>query len=384
MTANSNLPMISVVIPAYGRVEPLKYTLRSAAVSIAKSGYEGEIIVVDDGSEPPMEERLAGFDAHHPVRFVRQANQGSIVARLTGLHEAKGMYIQFLDSDDLLHSDKLREQVRVMELENLDVSYTDVAKTVLAEDYEVASFELLGSVAETSDSLDFFTKVQPSLHAPVYRREYLLNALKNPIIPQDRIFDPSGDIWLYRALTLYPAKVRKVPGAYAGIGPHEEGRYSLCWEKLGVASLGIDEAFMAATAGQPSAGSARRLLGERAYASWRLLPHDVPREYDRRMIALWQSTRSVKARRSRGPFGMVDAALSPWLAGKIYRRLRRPSYAECKTLRSKEEFAALVAKLPTPPRAAQPPFPRPPVRPPAFQRPSPKSKFLATDWPPIR
>jgi glycosyltransferase involved in cell wall biosynthesis len=89
----SAFPFISVVIPAYGRVEPLKYTLRSAAASIAKSGYVGEIIVVDDGSEPSIEEQLGGFDAHHPVRFVRQANQGSIVARMTGLREAKGKYV---------------------------------------------------------------------------------------------------------------------------------------------------------------------------------------------------------------------------------------------------------------------------------------------------
>jgi hypothetical protein len=345
--------MISVVIPAYGRVMPLKYTLRSAAASITKSGYEGEIIVVDDGSEPSIGEQLAGFDAHYPVRFVRQANQGSIVARLTGLRESKGKYIQFLDSDDLLHPDKLHEQVRVMEAENLDVTYTDVAKTVLAEDYEVASFEPLGSTAETSDSLDFFAKVQPSPHAPIYRRDYLLEALKNPIIPQNRIFDPSGDIWLYRALTLHPAKVRKVPGAYAGIGPHEEGRYSLCWEKLGVASLGIDEAFMAATTGQLSAGPAWRLLAERAYTSWRLLPHDVPGEFDRRCASLWLSVPGAATDRSRGLFGIVDVVCGAWLAGKTYRWLRRPSYAQCKTLGSKEEFAALVAKLPTPPSAAR-------------------------------
>jgi len=346
MTDDSSTPLISVVIPAYGRVEPLKYTLRSAAASIAKSGCVGEIIVVDDGSEPPIEERLAGFDAYHPVRFVQQANQGSIVARLTGLGEARGKYVQFLDSDDLLHPDKLREQVLVMEAENLDVSYTDIAKTVLAEDYEVASYGPLGSTAETRDSLDFFTKVQPSPHAPVYRREYLLGPLQEPIIPQNRVFDPSGDIWLYRALALHAAKVRKVPGAYAGIGPHEEGRYSLCWEKLGVASLGIDEAFMAATAGQAAASKARQLLAEAAYASWRLLPPDVPREFDRRCASVWQSANSVVAQRSRGLFGVVDAVLSPWRAGKIYRRLRRPSYDECKTLQDQKEFAALLVNLP--------------------------------------
>jgi hypothetical protein len=348
MTDDSATPLISVVIPAYGRVEPLKYTLRSAAVSIANSGYAGEIIVVDDGSEPSVEEQLAGFDAHQPVRFVRQANHGSIVARLTGLGEAKGKYIQFLDSDDLLHPEKLRDQVRVMEAKSLDVSYTDAASTVLGADYEVVSFELLRSTAETCDSLVLFTKVQPAPHAPVYRREYLMRALQDPIIPQNRIFDPSGDIWLYRALTLHPAKVRKVLGASAGIGPHEEGRYSLCWEKLGVASLGIDEAFMAATAGQASTERARQAVAETVYASWRLLPYDVLQEYDARKMVLWQSAPRPVTHRSRGLFGILDIVLGPRFAGKIYRRLRRPSYAQCKTLRDIGEFTELLAKLPEP------------------------------------
>jgi hypothetical protein len=353
MTDNSATPLISVVIPAYGRVEPLKYTLRSAAASIAKSGYAGEIIVVDDGSEPSIEEQLVGFDAHHPVRFVRQANQGSIVARMTGLREAKGKYVQFLDSDDLLHPEKLREQVRTMEAGDLDVSYTDVAKVALGPNYSVVSFTALGCSEETTDSMVLFAKLHPLPHPPVYRREFLEAALRDPIIPQNRVFDPSGDIWLCRVLAVHAAKVRKVPGPYAGIGPHEEGRYSLCWEKLAVASLGIEEAFMAATAGQPSAGPARRLVAERAYASWRLLPHDVPGEFDRRCASLWLGVPGAATDRSRGLFGVVDAVCGAWLAGKIYRWLRRPSYAQCKTLGSKEEFAALVAKLPTPPRAAK-------------------------------
>jgi predicted phosphoribosyltransferase len=49
MTSSYKMPFVSVIIPAFERVEPLKYTLRSAAASIGKSGYAGEIIVVDDG-----------------------------------------------------------------------------------------------------------------------------------------------------------------------------------------------------------------------------------------------------------------------------------------------------------------------------------------------
>lgn len=103
---------------------------------------------------------------------------------------------------------------------------------------------------------------------------------------------------------------------------------------------------MSATKTLPDAVKARRVVAEVAYVSWRLLPHDVPKEYDSRQGQLWQSVEGVPAGPSRGMFAAVDFVLGPLLAGKIYRRLRRPSYDQCKTLRSREEFAALVARLP--------------------------------------
>jgi glycosyltransferase involved in cell wall biosynthesis len=346
MSDDSVMPLISVVIPAYGRVEPLKYTLRSAAASAWAAEFPVEIIVVDDGSEPSIEEQLAGFDAHHPVRFVRQANQGSIVARLTGFREAKGKYVQFLDSDDLLHPDKLRTHVAEMEESGADVSYSDVAEATLGTDYGSSFGKGTRNFSVTDRAEVLLLEIQPPPYSPVFRRSYLAKALDERKLPMHRIFDPSGDIWLYRSAALVPGKAFKVVGDLAATGPHEENRFSGCWEKLGVASLGIDEAFMAVTTDQPSAGPARRLVAERAYASWRLLPHDVPRKYDQRMMALWRSAPRAVTQRSRGLFGIFDIVLGPLFAGKIYRRLRRPSYDSCKTLRSKAEFADLLANLP--------------------------------------
>lgn len=346
MTDDPTTLSVSVVVPAYGRAEPLKYTLRSAAASALAAGVPAEIIVVDDGSEPPIEEQLAGFEVGFPVCFVRQANQGSIMARLTGFRVAKGRYIQFLDSDDLIHPDKVREHVKAMEESGADVSYCDAAEAELGPDYSSTFGEATTNLPATSDAATLLLEIQPSPYSPVFRRSYLAQALDEPKLPIHRIFDPSGDIWLYRAAALVPGKAMKVSQALAATGPHEENRFSQCWEKLGVGSLGIDEAFLAVTLDEASATQARRLVAERAYASWRLLPHDVPREFDRRSARLWQSVPGAAISRSRGLFKIVDAVLGPYLSGKVYRRLRRPSYGACKTLQNKEEFAELVAKLP--------------------------------------
>jgi glycosyltransferase involved in cell wall biosynthesis len=339
-------PSVSVVIPAYGRVEPLKYTLRSAAASIAKSGYAGEIIVVDDGSEPSVEEQLAGFDVYHPVRFVRQANQGSIVARMAGLREAKGKYVQFLDSDDVLHPDKIGAQLKVMEETEVDVTYTDRAQVTLGPDYTVTDFRHSRVFVDTTDSALLFVKILPSPHSPIYRRDYLQKALAESALLIRRVMDPSGDIWLYRGLAPHPATVRRVPGLYAGLGPHEEERFTACWEKLAVASLAIDEQFVSQLERSPHNDRVRRMIGEMAFRAWRTIPYDMDADFQRRLLALWRQVPEINpAELGERSFRLL-AGLVGWVyAGRITRRLRHKSYAECKTLRDAKEFSALLLNV---------------------------------------
>jgi glycosyltransferase involved in cell wall biosynthesis len=349
MTDDSATPLISVVIPAYGRVEPLKYTLRSAAESIAASGYAGEIIVVDDGSEPSIEEQLVEFDAHHPVRFLRQANQGSIVARMAGLREAKGRYVQFLDSDDLLHPDKIAAQVGVMEEDGLDVTYSDRAVVTLGPDYAVTDFRHSRVFLDTENSALLFAKILPQPHAPIYRTDYLRGALAKLTVAPKRMMDASGDIWLYRNLAPYPTRVKRVPGLFAGLGPHEQDRYSQCWEKLAVASLAIEEEFVANLEQTPHNNSLRTMVGEMAFRAWRTLPHDANREFQKRLLALWyQAPEIVPEHLGERSFRWL-AGLIGWVnAGRLTRRFRHKSYAECKTLRNEQEFAELLSALPKP------------------------------------
>lgn len=92
----TSAPDVSVVVPAYNSEDTIRRTLDSARAQSCKSITE--IIVVDDGSEDATSQIVR--DEYPEVRIITQKNQGSAVARNTGVEVAEGELIAFLDADD--------------------------------------------------------------------------------------------------------------------------------------------------------------------------------------------------------------------------------------------------------------------------------------------
>lgn len=89
---------VSVVIPVYNVAPFLERCLQSVW---CQSYPEIETILVDDGSTDGSGALCDKLVATHPgVRVIHQANQGLSGARNTGIHEAQGEYLLFLDADD--------------------------------------------------------------------------------------------------------------------------------------------------------------------------------------------------------------------------------------------------------------------------------------------
>lgn len=115
-------PLVSIIIPCFNQGTFLVYALQSL---LAQTMNEWECIIIDDGSMDNSAEVAASY-CRNDKRFhlIQQPNSGSAVARNKGLSVAEGEYIQFLDADDLLNSDKLRLQSEYMTANKIDVSYT--------------------------------------------------------------------------------------------------------------------------------------------------------------------------------------------------------------------------------------------------------------------
>lgn len=106
----SELPLVSVVTPAYNAERFIEQALRSALTQTYKNI---EVLVVDDGSDDDtrrIAEDLSNSDERLSV--LNQSNQGVASARNLGIEHARGDYIAPLDADDVWYPEKLEKQVR--------------------------------------------------------------------------------------------------------------------------------------------------------------------------------------------------------------------------------------------------------------------------------
>jgi glycosyltransferase involved in cell wall biosynthesis len=104
-------PLVSILIPAYNAEEWIADTIKSA---LAQTWPYKEIIIVDDGSKDRTAEVARRF-ASKEVLVVSQQNQGASAARNHAMRLSQGEYIQWLDADDLLASDKIQRQLAAHE-----------------------------------------------------------------------------------------------------------------------------------------------------------------------------------------------------------------------------------------------------------------------------
>ena len=111
-----NTVTVSICIPTYNRKDYLKETLDSI---LAQTYKDYEIVIVDDGSADGTEDMLKqlGF----PITYHWQENSGDAAARNKLTELARGQYISFIDSDDLLLPDAIEKLVKIMQTEDEDV-----------------------------------------------------------------------------------------------------------------------------------------------------------------------------------------------------------------------------------------------------------------------
>lgn len=112
--------LVSIIIPTYNYGHLIVETLNCL---LSQSYFDWEAIIIDDGSTDNTELVVSTFvNKDNRFTYIKQQNNGVSAARNRGLELAKGEYIQFLDADDLITTDKISLQLQFFsEHKELDI-----------------------------------------------------------------------------------------------------------------------------------------------------------------------------------------------------------------------------------------------------------------------
>lgn len=92
------MTLVTLVMPVW-QPRP-DWLARAAESALAEQGCDVELLLVDDGCEPPVEETLAVADPR--LRILRRQHAGVAAARNAGVADARGDYVRFIDADDVV------------------------------------------------------------------------------------------------------------------------------------------------------------------------------------------------------------------------------------------------------------------------------------------
>jgi len=104
-----NQPLVSIIIPCYNAEKWLSESINSA---LEQTWHNIEIIIVDDGSTDSSLAIAKTFESKN-IKVISQENRGASAARNQALVHAQGDFIQYLDADDLLAIDKIKQQINL-------------------------------------------------------------------------------------------------------------------------------------------------------------------------------------------------------------------------------------------------------------------------------
>jgi GT2 family glycosyltransferase len=113
--ADARMPTTSIIIPTHNGVDQLRVCLATLADTLPDP-FEGEVIVVDDGSGEEMQQCLAEWQANYPfLKVIRNArNRGFVASCNRGARSAKGEILVFLNDDTMPQGRWLQALVRTL------------------------------------------------------------------------------------------------------------------------------------------------------------------------------------------------------------------------------------------------------------------------------
>lgn len=115
--------LVSIIVPVYNAEKFIEDTIKT----VKNQNYPNwELLLVNDCSTDKSQKIIGEYqERDNRIKLIQlKKNSGAAIARNTGIEEAKGKYIAFLDADDFWEKEKLEKQVEFMRINQMEFTYT--------------------------------------------------------------------------------------------------------------------------------------------------------------------------------------------------------------------------------------------------------------------
>ena len=113
---------VSIILPNYNSFKSIQNTVNSVLNQTYKNW---ELIIIDDNSDKKTKNILSKYEKIKKIKiFYSKKNKGAGYCRNLAIKKSKSYYLAFVDSDDLWQKNKLDLQIRFMQKNNYNFTYT--------------------------------------------------------------------------------------------------------------------------------------------------------------------------------------------------------------------------------------------------------------------
>ena len=183
-----SIKMISVVIPLYNKESSIAQSLKSV---LSQEYDDFEVVIVDDGSTDGSGGVVEAINDPR-IRLIKQENGGPSKARNTGMKNAKGEWILFLDADDELEPGALEYFAKNIN-KHFDTSFIFAPFYSSRCGSKTLAFKYQEGTVENPYKEHFFGRILPRTGAFVCKRNL---CMEEPFDEHIRRFEDLE--WLYR------------------------------------------------------------------------------------------------------------------------------------------------------------------------------------------
>lgn len=201
--AKKNNYKISVIVPVYNAGQYLKQSIDS----ILQQNYDNlELLLIDDESTDGSGAVCDGYaQKDSRVRVIHQKNSGCTAASLTGLAAASGDYCMFVDSDDYIDADTLKE----------------MAKHLIGQKGEIVCCNHI--LEKSKQAIPVICPAEPG----VYEGDKLQNRIKDRLLGNEERIIP-----ISRCMKLYERSVFEGNGQYCDTAIHMGEDFNIVFPAL--------------------------------------------------------------------------------------------------------------------------------------------------------